>query len=305
MNIIITGENKTGKTTLAKFLSEKFKMPIVKFSNPKPYQDMYKSYIDSLYNAKVPTIFDRHYIDENVYGPVKREKSQLDFRNTKVIEMICLSLNTFNIYCYDDVYKIRQRFKTDNEEFSKDEEIPLILNNYEKEINSSLLTWFRYKIGDNIERVAEEFVMQPDAYDIEMTKNYRIIGNLRNAKYLFVAEKYGRPLIEPLAPFSHNQPGLVLFKALTRLEILKSSLITNAIKLDFTENENREALLKEINLPHIEKVIALGTNSFSILNALRATSDFTKALSSAWHPSFVSRAGISYIDYAEQIKKSL
>lgn len=75
MRIILEGCDGTGKTTLAKFLSEKTGMKIVKLSQPKT-DDPFQEHLE-LFDPESPKyvgdniILDRCWISECIYGPLK------------------------------------------------------------------------------------------------------------------------------------------------------------------------------------------------------------------------------------------
>ena len=76
--IILEGENKTGKTTLANFLKDKYGFKYVKCSQPK--RDPYVEYIEIIKKIARSTsdvVIDRFIYGEFVYGPLYRGKSAL------------------------------------------------------------------------------------------------------------------------------------------------------------------------------------------------------------------------------------
>lgn len=150
-HIIIEGVDKCGKTTLAKFLSERLKMPIKKFSAPmngNPFDE----YADFLLNEKVPHIIDRCYMSELAYGPVKRGSSYISQIKKQVLEE-AIKGKAVGIWCWDDTEKIAARFDADGETFTRKSEISQLQGKFDSEIDKSALEWFMYRIGDSMERV--------------------------------------------------------------------------------------------------------------------------------------------------------
>jgi dephospho-CoA kinase len=143
-HIILEGCDLTGKTTLANYLSEKLHYPIVKFSSPK--NDPYESYVNALMTAQ-PTIFDRLYIGECVYGPIKRSKSYLSNERVMEIETLASQFETFNIYTVDTTENIKERYKERGDSYINEDEIESIVSEYEKQIQKSGLNWHRYTIN--------------------------------------------------------------------------------------------------------------------------------------------------------------
>lgn len=150
-HIIIEGVDKCGKTTLAKFLSEKLKMPIKKFSAPD--KNPFDEYINFLLNENTPHIIDRCYMSELAYGPAKRIVSYINHLEKQVLETAIMDSVT-GIYCYDTTENIEKRFDTDGETFISKRDIDPIRNNYDQELETSLVTWLSYKIGDSMDFVA-------------------------------------------------------------------------------------------------------------------------------------------------------
>ena len=140
--IILEGIDKSGKSTLAKYLSENLKIPIIKFSAPKG--DPYSEYLEFLQNNKKPAILDRFYLGELVYGPIMRGKSGLNKSHQMVLESMCYNLKTINIYTSNEKDIIAKRFIDENETFLKVEQIPEVLKKYEEVIDKSSLNWWRY-----------------------------------------------------------------------------------------------------------------------------------------------------------------
>ena len=87
MLVIIEGADKTGKTTLAKALAAKLGWKYEHFSAPG--KDPAFEYADFLLNLKRPTVCDRFYVGELVYGPLLRGKSLMTRTQILTIERLC------------------------------------------------------------------------------------------------------------------------------------------------------------------------------------------------------------------------
>ena len=263
--VVITGIDKSGKSTLSRELSKRLYYPVINRLLPK--QNIFIECIDTLTHYSEPYIIERFHIDEQVYGPVKRGKSRFDLRQYKLIDLYMLALGTFNIYCTDTREKIAERFVKDKEEYIQLDELNAIYNSYEQAIKDSSLTWHEYRIGDSIDELAEKIKKHMSnelfkrAHEAQKTKT---IGNY-DAEIMFVGEKYGDRHLPPMIPFGNNEPGLNFFKALNHIYPTvfdwKNMILTNAFKFGLTEKENREALEAELSRPNLKKVICLGDNA--------------------------------------------
>lgn len=154
-HIIIEGLDKTGKTTLAKFLHEKTGMPIKKFCNPKPDEDPSVEYAEFVISAQ-PCIVDRMHLSEMAYGPVLRGESTVDENVQRVIEGLLAKRNSIGIYCDADFGTLVERFKADEEDFIGTEDISAIREGFEKALSTSRMKWIRYSVGDDMEKVYEQ-----------------------------------------------------------------------------------------------------------------------------------------------------
>lgn len=154
-HIIIEGIDKTGKSTLARFLSEKTGMPIKKFSSPGADEDPSVGYAEFAITAE-PCVVDRMHLSEMAYGPVMRGETTVDENVQRVIEGLLANRGSVGIYCEADRADLLERFKADGEDFIGPEEVPAILDNFEKALATSRMRWIRYRVGDDMEKVYEQ-----------------------------------------------------------------------------------------------------------------------------------------------------
>lgn len=70
MMIVLEGGDKTGKTTLAKALVKVYGLRYLHFGPPGP--NAMKEYTEALQAIKQPTVCDRFFVGELVYGPMLR-----------------------------------------------------------------------------------------------------------------------------------------------------------------------------------------------------------------------------------------
>lgn len=155
-HVIIEGLDKTGKSTLAKFLSEKTGKPIKKFSNPKGTEDVAVEYV--LFAAGAQScIVDRMHLSEMAYGPVLRGKSDVDESVQRLIEgLLAERGSTVGVFCYANREELERRFKEDGEDLIDASQIQEIEENFEKALRTSRMSWIMYKVGDDMEKVYEQ-----------------------------------------------------------------------------------------------------------------------------------------------------
>jgi thymidylate kinase len=101
MIYILEGNEGTGKTTLAEYLSKITGFEIKHRSNPKSEQErveMYKSYYDDIMSSN-NIIWDRAFYSEMVYGPIKRDQSYINVAQMHEFETMLAKKGALLIYC--------------------------------------------------------------------------------------------------------------------------------------------------------------------------------------------------------------
>lgn len=147
--IIVEGCDSTGKSWLAKELSKALYLPVINRLSPKP--TIFEECISTLWLSQ-PFIIDRFYLSELVYGKVMRGNVRLTSQEVEEIETKCNSINTLNIYCYDTVEAITNRFENNFEkQYPKVKDVAPIITEFNKELVKSGLIWHGYKVGDSVE----------------------------------------------------------------------------------------------------------------------------------------------------------
>jgi len=151
MIIILEGENKTGKTTLANYIKENFDFDYIKCSQPKgnPF-DEYNNILD---NIKEHTIIDRFHWGELVYGPIYRGKSGISESQFNELEKKIEDLGAIIIYCYDNANNIKKRFIEEKEEFATTNNIEKVLKLYNEVYKISILNKYKHKIKGQMDLI--------------------------------------------------------------------------------------------------------------------------------------------------------
>ena len=288
MHVIIEGTDKTGKSTLAYDLAKKLYFPIVKRLKPK--QNIFIECIDFLTDTRENMIVDRLHLSEEAYGPVKRKKSRFDFRELKLIELSCLSLSTFNIYCTDEKETIKKRMIELKEDFITVDELDDILEGFDIALKNSMLDWHTYRIGDSVDELAEKIKKNFEKNKIQkrydIFSKYRTTGNY-SGSVLILGEKYGPNWLPPRIPFGNNLPGLQFFRALEKSNIpWNEIIISNAIKNNEKEVDNEKALLDEVNFKKIKKIICLGNKAYETVSEVFSKNNINKKVEKIPHPAY-------------------
>lgn len=136
--IIFTGVDCTGKSTIAKYVSNKLEIPLKSPIKPKSEQEGKLSNYDLLNKIKSDTILDRYYIEEVVYAPIYR-----GYKADYIKELEQQLINNFNIvlvYTYASTDVIKQRFDTRGEDSTRKEDIEQLKINYCDFLHGSLIT---------------------------------------------------------------------------------------------------------------------------------------------------------------------
>jgi thymidylate kinase len=155
-HIIIEGLDKTGKSTLAAYLSDRLGMPIKKFSAPEKDKDPTPEYLFFLANAE-PHILDRCYMSEMAYGPVMRGASWIDRRMQTIVEEVALRAGSSGVFCFATEKELAERFVKDREEFLPIEKAMAVQKNFEEAVDGSLLHWNLYTVGDSMVSIGDMY----------------------------------------------------------------------------------------------------------------------------------------------------
>lgn len=110
MKILFEGTDRTGKTYLEEKIKEKFGYDII-LKMPKK-ENIFIECVDFLTDETQldnPQIINRLHLSEAVYGPIKRNLNRFDFRQYKIIELLLLTLGSYNICTTGDSEDIKKK----------------------------------------------------------------------------------------------------------------------------------------------------------------------------------------------------
>ena len=164
--ILFEGIDKAGKSTLIRNFRDLSHMPT--FKNPiKPTNKPYaKGFLDGTYFgayelarlSEQDYIFDRSHITELAYAEVKRgyrpsSKFWLDWEEKNKHRVVVVFIDA-------PIATIKERFKTDKEEYVKEKEIQLIADKYEKYFKKSKLSLVYIDGSQDRQRMLSQLVIQ-------------------------------------------------------------------------------------------------------------------------------------------------
>ena len=305
MYIIIEGIDKVGKSSLARYISSEFNVPIKKFS--KPEGDVYLEYMKFLCGNPGITICDRFYLGELSYGPVKRGKSDLNPNEVMNIEMTLMARKPLLIYASTDTKTIKANFIKDKEEYVTIKDVVPLKQHFNQAIKNSLLNWYQFdyqtdgdysKITPLIEHWFDN--SQDDQPRIQKAVTNRLIGNI-DASVLLVGDVGNVKLKERRSasvsvPFDFGKSSSYLKEALILAKVNPRDIaITNYTKhhLDY-----KSGIIDELNcLQNLKKVIFLG----KVKQDLTLSTNLD--VKSIKHPSWASRFNYPINKYAKELKE--
>jgi thymidylate kinase len=137
--IILEGCDKTGKSTLAKKLSEERGYQVIHFGVPSG-NCYYKSLIEILDRCKFGRIvFDRFHWGDRAYVGITTNKVFLSNSEFQDIESRLSKEGAEVVYCHDSIRNIKRRMAEDGEKLIKPEDVKVILSRYKDLISNTRL----------------------------------------------------------------------------------------------------------------------------------------------------------------------
>lgn len=262
--IILEGENKCGKTTIANLLVEKHGFKYLKCSQPKgdPYEE-YMNILKKIERKQQDTVIDRFIYGELVYGPIYRGKSGLDMVKLRNLELKARAIadKTTLIYCFDRPEEIASRFESEKEEFATVKNIKKVLSLYDVVIKKRLSmipfniylhqmkTLADVTLNNQLDEMVDEVLIEDRRFIF-----HDAVGNTVDPYFILVGDKHNDELkndYQHLAqPFDFGVSSRYLFEELERANVKPGSVML------INSNSTELKRLKKMP-PHIH-VISLG-----------------------------------------------
>lgn len=99
-HVILEGPEGSGKSTLAKKFTERYGFAVQSCgAPPADCPSVRDHYAKLLLDATRPTVFDRHFLSQLVYGPLLRGSSGLSDLDVTLLTRLITALGTTIIYC--------------------------------------------------------------------------------------------------------------------------------------------------------------------------------------------------------------
>lgn len=128
--IIVTGCDNTGKSGAVKFVSQTFNIPVAKrFPIPPKSGDAWRDWVIEQLEQKEEMVYDRFFIDELVYGPIKRNGYICSMRDMATMSSMLLLKNPIYIYTEIPVRDITANWGT-REQYINSDDVRAIVSRF-------------------------------------------------------------------------------------------------------------------------------------------------------------------------------
>lgn len=201
--IILEGPDGGGKSTLARYLQDRYGYAVCKTNQPKEGEDLFTSYTGSLVaalNHYRPVVFDRHYLGEAIYGPIMRGEDRLGTRGRRLIERLLVSRGVHLILCLPTWAQLLEAWKAKNGDdyLRNEDQLNKINNAYHREMDRGLpnATVYQWSLEERAEVIASCLFEPLPAYPSFMT-------GYPGATTLIVGERVNPKAVPWDLPFHH------------------------------------------------------------------------------------------------------
>lgn len=269
MLIIIEGPDKSGKSTLAREIEKRFGYSYAHFGAPGP--DPAGEYARFLLNLKGPTVCDRFYLGEQVYGPLLRGKSVITNLQKAVIERLCRYRGAILIYAGTPLEVCQERLAK-----SKYEDVTVDQNAKAWEMFRSIITecsimpvcHYDSSKSDSVNKLIKE-LETPLAIMRAMSGLARVyctgLGTIQGDKMVVVGEKLNDRISWIGKPFDKGVSSEFLYSCFREAGIPESkTYFVNAATLTI-----EEAMFLQFG--DTTPWLALGNEAHEKLNSLQIT----------------------------------
>ena len=269
MLIIIEGPDKSGKTTLAKEIASYFKYDYAHFGPPG--KDPSREYAEFLINLKRPTVCDRFYYGELVYGPLLRGKSVITPLEKATIERLARLRGAILIKATTDLSVIEKRYDAMGDDMIT------------RDQNSAAYYAFKHVLADaklptityagtpvSLERVLFSMIGMFDMHKYSATIAKSVcsgVGTILGPKIVLVGESLNKNKTWVGVPFDGGSSAEMLNECIKESTIMEKHVYmvnANTLTLDEAEFLNSTGCTKFVALG---KVAANVLRNFGIRHA--------------------------------------
>jgi hypothetical protein len=302
--IIIEGPDAAGKTTLVKWIRENTSMGVMKPYYPKVNQLSYYLHSPSHYGGH---FLERYYLSEIVYPRFKKNRVPLEDWKQFIIEAALMPYAPVILYLRPEKETIVENFKARGDDYVSEDEIDLMLAEYDWAINRSHIPVVRFDFKkDNMEETIEKAMSLhiEREYDASNMKYFLSSGNSVDPDGIMfigedpsdkaVGEGYIRAFISDsgCSAFLHE----VLYEA--GVYDKEMPYFTNWKKGLDNDKDRLDVLKNEIEYLKPRKIILLGKNPL--------IESQIPLVHSIEHPAYVKRfSGKEYKWYINKIKDAV
>lgn len=187
MIIIISGCDRTGKTTLCQKLVDQLSGEYIHFSVPESKNQAEQDYLNFIKNADINKIYvvDRFYECEQIYAPLYRGYKQ---NNCLFLDFILRSTNkVLFVYVYADLEIIKQRINKLGDNYVKEKDLESLLTLYQQYMNKIQLPYLMLK-NSKAEDLYKNLETILSYYKFIENNNSNIFGNLQAKKAVIFNE---------------------------------------------------------------------------------------------------------------------
>lgn len=262
---------------------------VVKTNAPKPGEDVFKTYTDSLMTAVAsgqPTVFDRHYLGERVYGPLLRGRDGLGAQGTALMERLVAAVGATLVICAPPWETLMAGWGSKDDLLKRTDQLRTVNDHYlaeAKRLGLTVYDWTKSLPFD-----AEPRAPLPTG-----------VTGYRQAEMLWVGERTSKNRLDWDLPF-HNLTGCskYLWDSLQALG-LEDNRGAWVNTYDLAKHPRDMTAVVAI-LPQLRKVVALGT-----VAAVACARQGVKA-SQVPHPAFWKRFHTDdHASYQKLLRKAL
>ena len=270
MFIIIEGADKTGKTTLANAIVEKFRCKYVHFGKPKKHPAT--EYAEYALAINENVVLDRFYLGELVYGPLLRGKAGIDDVEFATIERILRKKQAILIQTTTDVTLANKRLlvSTQEEAVNTDQNSLAIKGFKEAGDRSNIYYHLKYdgSTRQNLDNLLDVLASLKDQVELHQPRIQKVctgIGTPIGKKIVLVGDQVNKNVTWLNLPFDRGFSSKFLLESLKAADvpeqliyICNSDRITSE-EVDFLTRDkalfialgkNADKKLKYLDVPH-------------------------------------------------------